>query len=155
MRFGQGEGPEGLAGDHRSEPALVLLGIPPRHDRVLGQDVDRQGHGGRHVGRPELLHHERPAQIAEAGAADGLGQRGAGQAEVRHTRKNRAVEALGLVPFRGTRGDLATGELTGRVTKEAFFLGKRPAQVWSSDQPRGPLVARRSRGGRGTPARGA
>ena len=33
--LGQGEGAESVAGDHRTEPALVLLLRPPGHDRKL------------------------------------------------------------------------------------------------------------------------
>ena len=52
VRFGQGEGAQRLAGEHRRQPARLLLGRAPGHDRVLRQDVDRERDGHRHVAAP-------------------------------------------------------------------------------------------------------
>ena len=77
----------------------------------------------RHVGRAELLHHERPAEVAEPGAADRLGQRRRRQPELAHPREDRAVEALGLVAL-----DRASGA-TSRCANSRAVVSEQPLLV--------------------------
>ena len=135
MRLGQGECAEGLAAEHRRQPARVLLGAAPGHDRVLRQDVDRQRDRAGHVGRPELFHHERPAEVREPRPADRLGKGCGGEPQLAHLREQRAVEPLGLIPLDGARRELARGEVTGGRLEEPLLLGQaaghRPAAAGS------------------------
>ena len=141
VRLGQRERPERLAGEHRPAASVpMLLGRAPGHDRVLRQDVDRQRDRRRHVGRAELLHHERPAEVREPGPADRLGERRGGQPELAHLGEERPVEALGLVALDRARGDLTLGEFARRLLEEPLLLGEGPAQRSSSGSwgwPRG------------------
>ena len=128
MRLGQGERTERLAGLHRGQPARALLVGPPRDHRVLGQDVDGERHRQGHVGGPELLHDQGPAEVAEAGPTDRLGERRRGQSELAHPAEDRPVESLRLVAIDRAGSNLALGELAGGRLDEALLVGQRPAQ---------------------------
>ncbi len=110
----------------------MLLVSSPGNDRVLREDVDGQHYRRRHVGGPELLHHKRPADVAEAATTDRLRERRAGQPQLTHPVEDRPVEALALVPIRGTGRDLATRELAGSVAEQSLLIGQWPAQGISS-----------------------
>ena len=129
MWLGERERAEGFTGLHRRQPAASLLVGAPGHDRVLRQDVDRQADGRRHVDPAELLHDERPADVAEPGAADGLGEGRGSQAELAHASEDGPVEALGLVALDGARLDLALGELPGRRGEQALLVRERPGHA--------------------------
>ena len=131
MGLGQGERAERLAREHRRQPSGALLVRAPGHDRVLRQDVDRERHRGRHVGRAELLHDQRPGEVAEPGASDGLGDRRGGEAQLAHPGEDRPVEPLGLVALDRRRGDLTLRELAGGPLEQALLGGERAAHCAS------------------------
>ena len=120
--------PSASPGDHRPEPALVLLRRPPGHDRVLRQDVDRERHRHRHVGRPELLHHERPADVAEAGSTDRLGSGApvspSSPIRLKSDRSKRSASSRSAAP--GATSRVANSRAVSR--EEPLLLGQRPAQ---------------------------
>ena len=107
MGLREAERTERLAGEHRGQPVRMLLRRAERHHRVLAQDVDRQGDGRRHLRGGDLLHHERPAEVAESGPADALGERRAGQPEGAHPLEDGTLEALRFVALDRARGDLS------------------------------------------------
>ena len=122
MGLGQGEGAERFPGQHRGQPARPLLVGAPGDDRVLREDVDRERDGRGHVGRAELLHDERPAEIGEPGPTDRLRDRRRGQPERAHPLEDGPVEALGLVSLDGARRHLSLGELAGGRLEQALLF---------------------------------
>ena len=121
--LGQREGAELLAGQHRRQPARLLLVVAPRHDRVLRQDVDAQRDGHRHVGVGDLLHDQRPGAVAEAGAADRLRERHGRQPQLAHAREQRAVVALLLVAL------AAPGAISFAANSRAVCWSSRSSSV--------------------------
>ncbi len=135
-RLGQREGAEAGPGLHCRQPAGSLLLGAPGHDRKLGQDVHRQADRGRHLGPRDLLHHERPAEVAEPGPADRLREGRGGQPEPAHAVHDRAIERLVGIAGDGAWRDLMFGELS-RGGLEQPLLGRQgPAQVASSTAER-------------------
>ena len=90
-----------------------------------------------HVGRGDLLHHQRPGEVAEAGAADRLRERRPGQPELAHPAEDRAVEALGLVALDRPRRDHVAGELARGRLEQALLLGQGQARRPPSAQDGG------------------
>jgi hypothetical protein len=146
-RLGQAERAEGLAGEHRRQPSGVLLGVAERDDRVLRQDVDREHHRARHVGRAELLHDERPAEVAEARPAHRLGQRCRGQPELAHPPEDLRLVPLRLVALDRGRRQLPLGELPRGVAEQPLLGGESARAAGRRLGHRGHDPASRSAGG--------
>jgi hypothetical protein len=107
------------------QPALLLLLGAPVLDRVgdqRGDDRDDGAGGG--VGAADRLDDQPVAEVIEAAAAVGFGDRGAEEADLTQLARQLAVEAFGAVVLADPRDDLPVGELARGLGDQLLLVGE-------------------------------
>ena len=107
------------------EPALALLLGPPLQERQrVEPDVDALDDTERRVGTLQLLAQDREADVVHPGAAVGLRDRRAEEAQLAHPGEHLAVDLALLVPLADVRQDLRLGEGPDALLDEAVLVGE-------------------------------
>ena len=122
--LGQREAADGLALGDAGKPAL-LLGVTAGEQQGLGGQVDRRGEWGGGEAPAELLGDDAQLEVTEAGAAVGLGDRGAHPAHLAHSAPELRVVRFGpLEDAADAGGGRVLGEELPRLLAQGLLVGR-------------------------------
>ncbi len=127
-RAGLGQAPRGqlLALRERHQVLLLLL-FGAEHRDVRGTEPVVRGHRQRHarIDARELFDADAVVDGAHAGAAVGLGELDAHQAEVGQLRQQFLGKVLRFVPLHDVGPNFGFGEFANALAKERLLVGQR------------------------------
>ena len=147
-RLGQAVGRDLSSLRLRHEIALLLiLGAPGQERQAVQPGVHRHDHAQRRVDVLELLADEPEADVVHAGAAVLLRHRASEQPELRHLRKDAAVEPVLAIELADARRDFAGAPFAHRLLEQLLFFGEIEIHVSDVPEMRSELdcIARLSR----------